>query len=85
MDDESAALEVSVDPRNVRAELVQFFTTAMHYVLRQGFTIDDLHAIVDRGVQSQMPEDAYTVPDGYALVPIPELRNAGVRDMRGGA
>lgn len=85
MDDESAALEVSVDPRNVRAELVQFFMTAMHYVLRQGFTIDDLHAIVAQGAGTTDDAVAYTVPEGYALVPLPELRNVGVRDMRGGA
>lgn len=85
MDDESVASEVSVDPRNVRAELVQFFTTAMRYVLRQGFTIDDLHAIVDQGARTTDDAVACTVSEGYALVPLPELRDVGVRDMRGGA
>lgn len=81
MDDDVVEEAMSIDPRNVHAELVRQFETMARLVLRQGMDVDELHAILDRATEPfvhQVEHVPLVAPEGYSLVKKPELIGLGV-------
>lgn len=74
---------LSIDPQNLRAELVRQFTTVVRYSLRHGLTTPELHSIVESALAPTAEGQLSLIaPSGYVFVKVPDLLKIGVSDMR---
>jgi hypothetical protein len=78
MDDAEPVESFSVDPENLRAELVRQFETTCRYVRRQGLSEEEMAEIVRLSGEQPSHHEEPLVPLSYALVELPDLLDKGI-------
>lgn len=70
----------SIDPENVRRELVQYLTTAVNYVARQGLSPIEVRSAVEATLAQREADELRAKNKMAPLKPV--LLDKGINDMR---